>query len=33
MDKLWGKVIALVCAELFEKKNQKLLSYYQLENE
>ena len=33
MDKLWGKVITLVCVELFEKKNQKLLSYYQLENE
>jgi hypothetical protein len=33
MDKLWGKIFALMCDELFEKKNPKLLAYYQLEIE
>ncbi len=33
MNKLWGIIIAIMQSELFEKKNQKLLVYYQLELE
>jgi hypothetical protein len=33
MNKLWGKIIDIMRSELFEKKNPKLLGYYQLEIE
>ena len=33
MDKLWGKIITTMRNELYEKKNRKLLAYYQLELE
>jgi len=33
INKLWGKIIEVMRNELFEKKNSKLLGYYQLEIE